>query len=219
VTGKPRALVALAVLFWVAFAILADFAVTQAVPASLGAVLSLVPLALLVTWAARRSGHALAGALLFAAAAVLLWLNWGQLQRHFPSIFYLEHAGMNLSLAFLFGRTLRAGREPLVSTFARVLQGAPLPPEVMRYTRRVTIAWTVFFLALFTLSSTLYLGGFREAWSFLANIASPLMLCTMFAAEYAIRMRALPHWHRTGLLSGIRAFSRHFAQARADSPR
>ena len=218
-TGKPRALVALAVLFWVAFAILAHFAITQAVPAYLGAILSLVPLALLLTWAARRSGHALAAGLLLGGAALLLWLNWDQLQRHFPSVFYLEHAGMNLALAMLFGRTLRAGHEPLVSSFARVLQGKPLPPEVVRYTRRVTIAWTVFFLSLFTLSSTLYLGGFRDAWSFLVNIASPLLIGTMFAGAYAIRMRALPHWHRTGLLSGIRAFSRHFAQARTDSPR
>jgi uncharacterized membrane protein len=219
VTGKPRALVALAVLFWVAFAILAHFAITQAVPPSLGAVLSLVPLALLVTWAARRSGHALIGGVLFAAAALLLWLNWGQLQRHFPSVFYLEHAGMNLALALLFGRTLRAGREPLVGTFARLVHGVRLPPEVALYTRRVTIAWTVFFLALFALSSTLYLGGFRDAWSFLVNIASPFLMCAMFAGEYAIRLRALPHWERAGLLSGIRAFSRHFAEARTGSPR
>ena len=211
-TGKPRALVALAVLFWVAFAILAHFAITQAVPASLGAVLSLVPLALLVTWAARRSRHPLAAGMLFAAAALLLWLNWGHLQRHFPSVFYLEHSGMNLALALIFGRTLRAGHEPLVTSFARLFEGTALPPEVERYTRRVTVAWTVFFLALFTLSTALYVGGLRDAWSFLVNIASPFLLCAMFAAEYAVRVRALPHWHRSGLLSGIRAFSRHFAQ-------
>jgi uncharacterized membrane protein len=219
VTGRPRARVALSVLFWVAFAILAHFALTYSVPASVGAVLCLIPLALLLAWAVRRSGHAVVGVIAFAAAALLLWMNWGSLQEHFPSVFYLEHAGMNLALAMLFGRTLRAGREPLVSRFAHLLHGVTLPPEVALYTRRVTLAWTTFFLALFTLSSTLYLGGFREAWSFLVNIASPLLIATMFAVEYAIRVRVLPHWHRTGLLGGIRAFSRHFAAQRAGSSR
>ena len=47
-------------------------------------------------------------ALSFVLAAIGLWLGWDALQRHFPSVFFVEHASVNLLLAFAFGRTLRA---------------------------------------------------------------------------------------------------------------
>ena len=106
----------------------------------------------------------------------------------------------------------------MVTRFARLLHGT-LPPEVERYTRSVTLAWTLFFGALFALSCTLYLGKFLAAWSFLANIASPVLIGVMFVAEYAIRLRALPNWERVGILGGMRAFSRYFASARLETPR
>ena len=90
-----------------------------------------------------------------------------------------------------------------------------LPPEVERYTRHVTLAWTIFFLSLFTLSSALYFGGHLEAWSYLANILSPLLIGAMFVVEYIVRHRVLPHWERIGLLGGVRPFSRHFQARRA----
>lgn len=92
-------------------------------------------------------------------------------------------------------------------------------PEVLRYTRRVTAAWTLLFVALFAASCALFFGGFVAAWSLLANIVSPLLLGAMFVVEYAVRLRVLPHWERVGILGGIRAFSRHFDSARFEAPR
>jgi uncharacterized membrane protein len=89
-----------------------------------------------------------------------------------------------------------------------------LPPEVLRYTRQVTIAWTLFFAALFVASCALYLTGERAAWSMLANFATPVGVGAMFAIEYVVRHRVLPNWERVGILGGVRAFSRHFSQAR-----
>jgi uncharacterized membrane protein len=220
VTGerRKRLFAVLVVLSSVSFALLAHAALIDRLPPVWGALLSLVPLFALLLWAVRRSGGRVAAVALVALAAVALWLGWDSLQRHFPSIFFLEHAGANLLLALLFGRTLLAGREPLVTRFARLLHGS-LPPEVQRYTRHVTLAWTIFFASLFTLSATLYLGGFVAAWSFLANIASPFLIGAMFVIEYAVRLRALPDWERVGILGGIRAFSRHFGGAHAESTR
>ena len=207
---RTRLATALAVLGSVAFVILAHFTLIRDFAPAVGAVLSMVPVVLLLLWALRRSRYRAAA---LALAALALWLGWGALERHFPDVFFAEHAGANLILAIVFGRTLMGGREPLCARFARLLHGS-IPPEVARYARQVTVAWTIFFAAVFALSCALYLGGLLAAWSILANIASPLLIVAMFLAEYAIRYRVLPRWERTGVLGGIRAFSRHFGSAR-----
>lgn len=210
---RMRYAMALAVVASVAFAILAHFALMDGLTPAVGAVLSLVPAVLLVLWAVRRSRRREAALAALALAALALWLGWNVLERHFPDVFFVEHAGANLVLAIVFGRTLTGDREPLCTRFARLVHGS-LPPEVVRYARQVTLAWTIFFAALFALSCMLYLGGLRAAWSLLANVANPLLVAAMFLAEYAIRHRVLPQWERVGVLGGIRAFARHFGAAR-----
>ena len=216
--ARRRAWVALAVVLSAGFAILAHASIIEGIPPTVGALLSLVPLAMLAFWALRRAQHRAIALVVVAVAAVAIACGWGELERHFPSLFFLEHAGANLVLAIIFGRTLAPGHEALCTRFARLLHGS-LPPEVERYTRKVTVAWTIFFIALFALSCALYFGRFLAAWSVLANILSPFLIAGMFVVEYAVRIRALPHWERVGILSGIRAFSRHFAAARAGAPR
>ncbi|HEX7606829.1 MAG TPA: hypothetical protein VF348_08985 [Usitatibacter sp.] len=206
---RSRAWLALAVLLSAGFALLAHFAIIDELTPTVGALLSLFPVTALALWAARRTRHRAAAFVAILACGALLWMGWDTLQRHFPDLFFVEHAGANLALALLFGRTLFGGREALCTRFARLLHGT-LPVEVERYSRRVTAAWTIFFATLFALSCTLYFGGFLAAWSVLANILSPILTVAMFMVEYAIRHRVLPQWERVGLLGGIRAFSRHF---------
>jgi uncharacterized membrane protein len=209
---------ALAVVLSIAFAILAHAAIIDGVSPTVGALLSLVPLAGLALWTVRNSRHrdVMVAAIVLGAAA--LWMSWAQLERHFPSLFFLEHAGANLVLGVIFGRTLAAGHEPLCTRFARLIHGH-LSAEEERYSRRVTLAWTVFFALVFTLSCALYLSRFLAAWSLFANIISPLLILAMFVVEYAIRVRVLPDAQRVGILGGIQAFSRHFAAARVEAPR
>ena len=209
---RKRPATALVVVLSIAGAVLAHFAIVDRFSPALGALLSLVPAAALLLWVARRSRHRWAVAVAICAAALAIWAEWGNLERYFPSVFFVEHAGGNLLLAFVFGRTLAAGRVPLCTRFAELLHGA-LPPEVVAYTRRVTLAWTIFFALLALASASLYLGGFLTAWSALATMASPVLVALMFVVEYAVRLRVLPNWERIGILGGIRAFSRHFAPA------
>lgn len=211
---RGRLGVALAVAFSIAFAVLAHGALVQAFSPALGAALSLVPVTLLLWWAFGRSRLRFLAVVALLAGATLLWLEWERFERHFPSLFFLEHAGANLLLAFIFGRTLTGDQEALCTRFARIIHDQ-LPPEVERYTRQVTLAWTIFFLALFTLSSGLYFGGLLAAWSFFVNFLSPLLVGAMFVVEYIVRHRVLPHWHRIGVLGSVRAFSRHFQAQRA----
>lgn len=215
---RRRSWVALAVVLSIGYAILAHASLVSSVSPTVGTLLALTPITLFALWAVRRSKRRALGAAALAATAVAAWLGWGTLERHFPDIFFVEHATTNLMLAFLFGRTLAAGREPLVALFARLVHGS-IPPEVERYTRLVTLAWTLFFATLFTVSCALYFGNFLAAWSLLANILSPILITAMFVVEYAVRLRALPHWEQVGIMGGIRAFSRHFGAARFEAPR
>ena len=213
-----RAWVVLLAVLSVAFAVAAHAALVDGLPPAAGALLSLVPLSLLVLWFFRRTGQRIAALAIVVAGVLAVALEWTALERHFPSVFFLEHAGGNLLLALLFGRTLFGGREPLVTSFARIAHGG-LTPELARYTRQVTIAWTIFFVALFAASATLYTAGFMAAWSLLANLLSPILIGLMFVVEYAIRHVVLPDIERMGILGGMRAFSRHFREAHAETPR
>jgi uncharacterized membrane protein len=208
-----RAWIALGIALSAAFAILAHAALVEGIPPAVGAAVAVLPLATLVLLAAWRSRHREAFVVVLAAAGALLWFGWAGLERHFPHLLFFEHATTNLVLAAVFGRTLFRGREPLCTAFARLVHGH-LPPEVVRYSRQVTIAWTLFFLTLLAASCVLYLSGERAAWSVLANFATPIGVASMFAIEYAVRHRVLPHWERVGILGSVRAFSRHFGQAR-----
>jgi len=216
--GAQRSWLALVAVLSAGFAILAHASIIEGVPPAVGALLSLVPVSILALWAVRRSRRRMGVLALVAALAAVVAFYWSTLERHFPDLFFVEHAGANLALAFVFGRTLFGGREPLVTGFARIIHGA-LPPEVKAYTRQVTVAWTLFFLALFTASCVLYLGHFLAAWSLLANILSPILVGTMFVVEYIVRHRVLPDWERVGIMGGVRAFSRHFSSARFEAPR
>lgn len=215
---RKRSWVALAIVLSASFAILAHASIVEGVPPAVGALLSLIPIALIAASLVRRSRHRVAVVALVALGGAAIWFGWETLERNFPRVLFLEHAGINLLLAIVFGRTLAPGHDPLVTRFARLLH-RELPPEVVTYTRKVTIAWTVFFATLFVLSCALYLGGFLAAWSVLANIASPILVGAMFVVEYVIRHRVLPDWERVGILGGIRAFSRHFGTARFEAPR
>jgi uncharacterized membrane protein len=214
----PRARTALAVAASVAFAIAAHTAIVNGLAAPAGALLALVPLAILLFALARRSPRRWAGIALLAAGAAIAWLAFPALKLNFPSLFFVEHAGGQLVLACLFGRTLARGREPLVTQFARAFHG-DLSDEVNAYTRSVTVAWTIFFSTLFAVSCALYLAGMLEAWSLLANIVGPVLVGAMFVVEYLVRNRVLPDLERTGLLSGVRAFSRHMAATQSQSTR
>src|ERR1044071_2801817 len=56
----------------------------------------------------------------------------------------LAHAGAYLALLWYFGRTLRPGREPLITRIARRIHGS-VPPEMDCFTRPLTVGLCVFF--------------------------------------------------------------------------
>ena len=116
----------------------------------------------------------------------------------------IPHAAINLALLWLFGRTLLAGREPLITGFARKFHGT-LPPHMERYTRRVTIAWCAFFAGELVVSAVLLMSSV-EIWSLFVNALTGPLVAFMFVAEYVyrvIRYRDFPH---ASIWQGVKAF-------------
>jgi len=160
------------------------------------------PLAVALSWGGaallaialgRAAGVAVAeGVAVAASLGLALYLGAGTRYAVF-----LPSLAVNLLLAWFFGRTLVGGRLPLVTSIARIVRGEdPMAPELERYTRQVTVAWCLFFLAMTAISAALAAFAPLAAWSLFANVLAMPLVVAMFAAEYAYRRRRLagfPH--------------------------
>jgi uncharacterized membrane protein len=82
------------------------------------------------------------GLMLAAAAVAILQPGWLRFALYLPPL-----AAFAFMAAF-FGRTLHAGREPLITAVAR-REHPDLPARLRIYTRRLTWIWTLGFVALF----------------------------------------------------------------------
>jgi uncharacterized membrane protein len=99
---------------------------------------------------------------------------------------YLPPIVINLGLAGWFGATLRAGREPLVSRFARIERGI-LEPDLDRYTRTLTWVWTAFFLTMAAVSATLATLPSPLAWTWFTAVGNWVCVAALFLGEYLYR--------------------------------
>jgi uncharacterized membrane protein len=171
----------------------------------LGAILALAPLVALVFTLLRHTVPGYVVLLAAALSALLLYDNWPILENNFSVVYLLQECGMYGLLAAGFGRSLRPGEVALCTRLADKLHG-PLNAAEVLYTRRVTLAWTLFFALLGTTIVVLYMAAPRAIWSAFVNFfATPLMVA-MFAAEYAVRGRVLPHTVRRGIWTTLRVF-------------
>jgi uncharacterized membrane protein len=193
----------------IAYPLLAHYSSTPAIAAtrpSLGVAVSLTPSLAILLWLSWRSPKRLFMLLLCVAVGGLLALFWGALQRNFSWVYFLQHVATNLMLAAVFGTTLMRGRPALCTQFAEAVHRSSLEPEVLRYTRQITWAWTLFFLAMSLVSSVLFCCASIEAWSVFANFLSFPLIVLMFALEYAVRLRKLPNLEKHSIMAGVRAF-------------
>jgi uncharacterized membrane protein len=97
-------------------------------------------------------------------------------------------------LCWVFGRTLVAGKEPLVMRIARISRGGDLPEPLARYTRRVTWLWTGVLGAMAVTSFLLARFAAPEIWSLFTNVLSYIVLGLLFPVEYGYRLLRYPHY-------------------------
>ena len=188
-----------------AWAVLAHLGSAGESDANLGAALGVTPLIVIVAlllWRVRNPLWLVAGSLTLLAA---LAAAWPTLRENVPLLYLVQHIGTNLALATLFGRTLFGGGDALVTQLARVVHGE-ISERKIRYTRRVTIAWTAFFIGISLTSLLLFNFAPAHVWSVFANLLSTPLLAVMFTGELLCRYTLLPPEERTGVVDSIRAY-------------
>jgi uncharacterized membrane protein len=92
------------------------------------------------------------------------------------------HALIYCGLLYVFGTSLLPGREAVATRIARTIHGE-LPDETIRYTRRVTWAWVIFFGLQLVGSAILLAAAPTAYWSAFVNILNAPLLVMMFLAE------------------------------------
>jgi uncharacterized membrane protein len=145
---------------------------------------------------------------LAAMCALLVLLAWSG--EAIPSrwLYLAQHAGVHLALGAWFGSTLRPGAEPLISALARSVSRS-FTPALARYTRQVTMAWTLYFLAMAVTSLVLFMVGDFSHWSLLANILTPVFTVAFFVGEYLVRYWLHPEFERVSLQQALHAYRHH----------
>jgi len=186
-----------------AYAVLAHVSTAQGAHGTLGALLAIGPVglvALIFLWRSRRVW----GLAAWVLALVLVVAFWLPLKAHFTWLYLIQQAGLYALLGVYFGRTLRPGRVPLCTQMALHAHGT-LSAPTLRYTRQVTVAWSLLF-ALITLALViLFFTAPLRVWSAFANFGAPLLIVLMFALENRVRRFALPGMEHAGLLTTLRA--------------
>ena len=124
-------------------------------------------------------------AVVFAAALASWWSGRG-------AELAAVVAALGYGLVMLtFARTLRRGREPLITRFCRLHYGR-VPAECLAYTRRFTALWAGLTGAFGLEMIVLALLG-RNDWVGTANLFNAALMIALFVGEHALRARLFPH--------------------------
>ena len=158
-------------------------------------------------WQHRQRTLGTVAALLLAA---VVWLGWTGSEIAAAPLYVIQHAAIHAALASAFAMTLRPGHEALITALARRVHGR-LTPDMEIYSRKVTIVWTIYFVAMAFASIVLFLLAPFEAWATFANIGTPAALALLFFGEHALRYRLHPEFERASFGAALRAFARRDA--------
>jgi len=202
---RRRLQLAAVIAFALAYAGLSHYSNSAASGRDIGVALALGPplmIGLLLIWRWTRPWVALLAAV---AAALLLYDYWPVLERNFPMVYLLQEAGFYGLMALSFGQSLLGRRQALCTQLADKVHG-PLTAQEVRYTRRVTAVWAIFFVLITAATLLLYAFASLAVWSLFANFCVLPLIGLMFAGEYAVRRRALPQLPRPGILAAVRVY-------------
>lgn len=206
------------VVFLVLWALLAHFGTSGESSADLSVLLALAPIVAalgLMLW--RNTHPLLTGSVVVTALGGLAWW-WPTLRENIPLLFFIQHLGANLALGTLFGRSLLGGGEALITQLAKAVHHGEISERKRLYTRKATLAWTLFFLGNALISCILWLLAPQSVWSVFANLLSMPLLAAMFVAEHIWRAHALPPEERPSIAQVARAYRMHGKQTPPANP-
>jgi len=174
----------------------------------------LAPLAGFACWGTaatlRASGRGhimqLAGTGLVAMAVIGLALDfYSVLLTRLDVIYLIQHLTVNTTLCWFFLQTLCAGRTPVITAIARAIH-SDMPDSIVRYTRKVTMAWAIFFAMQVLCSLLIFIWASIHTWSVFANILHWPMIILMFMAEYICRKRCNPDFRHATMRQSVLAY-------------
>jgi len=145
------------------------------------------------------------------SACIVLWHYHSILTHYLTWAYMVQRSGIFILLTAVFGVTLLPGHVPMISRIAELIHG-PLSEQLALYTRRVTMAWTIFFATMTGLPLVILLFVPHHLLFLLINIISAMLVVSMFFAEYMVRCRAIPAGERSGMMEGIHAYFRYSAK-------
>jgi uncharacterized membrane protein len=152
-------------------------------------------------WPALWIGAAL---LEVAAGGVAVWLAG----RHGPALLGVL---INLAVCLRFAATLRPGRVPLITRYAR-FDPHGLPAECEGYTRSLTLAWA----ALTALFALVHAGAFLDLWSTATvSLLQTAAFLTLFLGEHPLRAWLFPQLGRVTPWRTVRAMVNSFGAPHA----
>jgi uncharacterized membrane protein len=109
----------------------------------------------------------------------------------------------------LFARTLTGPGEPLVTQMARRVHAGVLSEAQQRYTRHVTLAWSVFFAGMVLVSVVLFVWAPLAVWSAFATLLGGPLIGVMFVGELMVRLWVFPKEERASIGETVRAWRAH----------
>jgi len=198
---------ALIVLACIAYQYLVHFSVSNAQSGPLHLALMWLPLAVLAGWVVARSANKLLWlTAVLAIGLIVYWLDY-QERLGLAATSGISHAAAYLFLLWYFGRTLALGREPAITRFARRVHGALLPAMEL-FTRRLTIAWCVFFTAQLIASALLLAFAPLGAWSLFINVLNLPLLAVMFVGQMVYHSIRHPDLPRASVWQAVQAYTK-----------
>ena len=110
----------------------------------------------------------------------------------------LLHTTIYFALLLFFAGGLRHGHEPFITRLARDVRHGVLPPELARYTRRLTWFWLAFCAAQIVTSGLLLAYSSPTSWSLFVSVLNLPLIVVALAGEYLYRrLRYRQYEHET----------------------
>lgn len=198
---------ALVVVGIVAYQVLAHLALTHSSADPVRIALLMLPMLALGGWILLRSGNRLLWLLILVTAAGATFLLARGEGLGLAAVYGLPHAAAYLFMLWLFGRTLVHGQEPLITRLSRQVRGT-LPAAMESYTRRLTLAWCIFFAAQLATSALLLRFASPETWSLFINVLNFPLVGLMFVGDYLYRMVRYREFPQSSIAEAVQAYAK-----------
>lgn len=134
----------------------------------------------------RRRRPGLTPLILAAVAVLILTLVRG----HELLMLKLTPVFIYVFLFWVFAGSLRPGQVPVITRIAALMREQASERE-LRYTRKVTWAWALFFITMLATSLVLAIYAPAQVWSVFTNLVSYVLLVAFFLVEFLVRRRVL----------------------------